>query len=90
MVTAYWRGCSAYEQAGGAIRIGNPAIWQAATAARNEPGGAIEMDSDARIAATWRLLAKTKGMSCEPASVAGAAGVISRAGRKSAGGEVEI
>jgi len=40
-----------------AIRIGNPASWQRAVAARDESGGVIDMVSDDEILAAQRLLA---------------------------------
>src|SRR5438046_10224228 len=51
-----------------AIRIGNPASWKAAEAARDESGGAIEAISDDDILAAYRLLARTEGVFAEPAS----------------------
>jgi threonine synthase len=58
-----------------AIRIGNPASWQGATAARDESGGVIDCVSDAQIIAAWRDLARLEGLFCEPASAAGVAGL---------------
>src|SRR5439155_834135 len=45
-----------------AIRIGNPASWKAAEAARDESGGAIEAISDEDILAAYRLLARTANL----------------------------
>jgi len=59
-----------------AIRIGNPASWQKATAARDESGGIIDMVSDAEILKAWKLLASKEGVFGEPASAAPLAGVI--------------
>ncbi len=59
-----------------AIRIGNPASWDAAIAARDESGGAIDMVSDEEILAAYRLLAATEGVFVEPASAASVAGLI--------------
>ncbi len=59
-----------------AIRIGNPASWQQAEAARDESGGLIEAVTDDEILAAYRLLASTEGLFCEPASAAGVAGII--------------
>ncbi|MEO8602591.1 MAG: threonine synthase [bacterium] len=59
-----------------AIRIGNPASWQQAEAARDQSDGEIGMVSDAEIVAAYRLLASTEGIFCEPASAAGVAGLI--------------
>jgi threonine synthase len=58
-----------------AIRIGNPASWQAAVAARDESGGLIDMVSDAEIIEAYRLLAAIEGVFVEPASAAGVAGL---------------
>ena len=59
-----------------AIRIGNPASWDGAVAARDESGGRIEAVSDDEILAAYRLLASDVGVFCEPASAAGVAGII--------------
>ncbi len=59
-----------------AIRIGNPASWQKATAARDESGGLIDMVSDAEIMDTQKLLATKAGVFGEPASAASVAGLI--------------
>lgn len=58
-----------------AIRIGNPASWRYAVAARDESQGLIESVSDAQIIAAWRDLARVEGVFCEPASAAGVAGL---------------
>ena len=59
-----------------AIRIGNPASWDGAVAARDESGGRIEAVTDEEILAAYRLLASEVGVFCEPASAAGVAGII--------------
>jgi threonine synthase len=59
-----------------AIRIGNPASWDLALAARDESGGAIESVTDRQILAVYRLLAREEGVFVEPASAAGAAGLL--------------
>ncbi len=59
-----------------AIRIGNPASWQQALAARDESGGAIEAVSDRAILSAYRLLAREEGVFVEPASAAGVAGML--------------
>ena len=66
-----------------AIRIGNPASWQAAVAARDESGGLIEAVTDEEILAAQHFLAKAEGVFCEPASAASVAGVrkLAREGR---------
>ena len=58
-----------------AIRIGNPASWQQAVAARDESGGLIEAVSDEEILEVQRLIVTLEGVFCEPASAAGVAGV---------------
>ena len=58
-----------------AIRIGNPASWQQAEAARDESGGLIDMVTDEEIRDAYKLLASTEGVFCEPASAASIAGL---------------
>jgi threonine synthase len=58
-----------------AIRIGNPASWKGAVAARDESGGLIETVTDDEILDAQRLIAQQEGVFCEPASAAGVAGV---------------
>jgi threonine synthase len=59
-----------------AIRIGNPASWDKAIAARDESGGRIDAVSDEEILAAWRSLAEEEGIFCEPSSAASLAGVV--------------
>ncbi|HEY55870.1 MAG TPA: threonine synthase [Dehalococcoidia bacterium] len=59
-----------------AIRIGNPASWQKAVAARDESGGVIDMVSDEEILAAYRLMAAKGGIFGEPASAASLAGLL--------------
>jgi threonine synthase len=59
-----------------AIRIGKPASWKQAEAARDESGGLIRMVSDAEILEAYKLVAEIEGIFCEPASAASIAGVI--------------
>jgi len=59
-----------------AIRIGNPASWQGAEAARDESGGAIEAITDDEILEGYRLLARTEGVFAEPASAISLAGAL--------------
>ncbi len=59
-----------------AIRIGNPASWSLAVAARDESGGLIDMVTDEEILAAYKLVASTEGVFVEPASAAGIAGII--------------
>lgn len=58
-----------------AIRIGNPASWESAVAARDESGGVIEAVSDEEILAAQRDIVRLEGIFCEPASAASVAGV---------------
>jgi threonine synthase len=59
-----------------AIRIGNPASWQKAAAARDGSGGIIDMVNDEEILAAQRLMATKAGIFGEPASAASLAGLI--------------
>ena len=59
-----------------AIRIGNPASWKRAEAARDESGGVIDMVSDGEILAAQRIMAAEAGVFGEPASAAPLAGLI--------------
>jgi threonine synthase len=59
-----------------AIRIGNPASWRFAEAARDESGGAINSVTDEEILEAYRLLAQEEGIFCEPASAASLAGAL--------------
>ena len=61
-----------------AIRIGNPASWESALAARDESSGIIDAVTDDAILAAYRLLAATEGVFCEPASAASVAGLLAR------------
>lgn len=58
-----------------AIRIGRPASWNGAVAAKDESGGLIDKVTDAEILEAYRLVARTEGIFCEPASAASIAGV---------------
>lgn len=59
-----------------AIRIGNPASWKQAEAARDESKGKIGCVSDEKIVEAYKMLASTEGVLCEPASAASVAGLI--------------
>ncbi len=59
-----------------AIRIGNPASWEQAEAARDESGGLIDMVTDAQIIHAYKLLAANEGVFVEPASAASIAGLL--------------
>ncbi len=75
-----------------AIRIGNPASWDQAVAARDGSGGVIEAVTDAEILAAHRLLSSRDGVFVEPASAAGVAGLLKRhaAGLLPAGSRVVV
>ncbi|HEY8478950.1 MAG TPA: threonine synthase [Spirillospora sp.] len=62
-----------------AIRIGNPASWDLAIAARDESGGAIDSVTDRQILSAYRLLAREEGVFVEPASAASVAGLLQAA-----------
>ncbi len=64
-----------------AIKIGNPASWQAAVNARDESGGLIEAVTDEEISWAYRFIAEKDGVFAEPASAAAVAGVIKLAKR---------
>src|SRR5438309_8605095 len=53
-----------------AIKIGNPASWESATAARDESGGLIDSVSDTEILQSQIRLASYEGLFAEPASCA--------------------
>lgn len=59
-----------------AIRIGNPASWKQALAARDESGGLIDTVSDEEILKAYQMLAGFEGIFCEPASAASLAGIL--------------
>ena len=62
-----------------AIRIGNPASWEGAIAARDESGGHIGAVTDAQILEAYRMLAAQEGVFVEPASAASVAGLLQAA-----------
>ncbi|MBG6189763.1 threonine synthase [Arthrobacter sp. CAN_A212] len=69
-----------------AIRIGNPASWDQAIAARDESGGIIEAVTDEEILDAHRWLSAREGVFVEPASAAGVAGLL----KKHAAGEAPV
>jgi threonine synthase len=73
-----------------AIRIGNPASWEYAIAARDESGGAIDMVSDQEILAAYHYLASREAVFVEPASAASVAGLLKMhaAGKVDAGQKI--
>ncbi len=64
-----------------AIRIGNPANWQAAIEAVRESSGFISEVTDEEILKAYTWLAQVEGVFCEPASAASVAGVLKMAER---------
>jgi len=68
-----------------AIRIGDPASWDKAIAARDASGGRIAAVTDEEILAAYRALARHQGVFCEPASAASLAGVT----KATAAGELD-
>jgi threonine synthase len=64
------------ETVASAIRIGDPASWEGAIAARDESGGRIDAVSDRAILDAQRLLAAREGIFVEPASAASVAGLL--------------
>lgn len=59
-----------------AIRIGNPASWMGAVAARDESEGRIDYVSDDEILRAYTLMAHQEGVFGEPASAASLAGLL--------------
>jgi len=73
-----------------AIRIGNPASWQGAIAARDESGGSITAVEDSEILEAYRLLAQEEGIFAEPASAACVAGLIKLSQQQDFGGQTAV
>jgi len=65
-----------------AIRIGNPASWDLATAAIRDSGGSIDIVTDAEILAAQQWLAAHEGIFVEPASAASIAGFFKCLGQE--------
>jgi threonine synthase len=59
-----------------AIRIGNPASWTQAEAARDESGGLIDKVTDREILAAYRILAREEAVFGELGSSASVAGLL--------------
>ncbi|MGB9868050.1 MAG: threonine synthase [Bacillota bacterium] len=59
-----------------AIRIGNPASWKTAVAARDESGGIISTVTDNEILEAEKRLGSVEGIFAEPASCASIAGFL--------------
>jgi len=73
-----------------AIRIGNPASWKGAVAARDESGGAIDAVSDEEILDAYGFLARCEGVFAEPASAAAIAGLRKRSRAGGLGGAKRV
>ena len=73
-----------------AIRVGNPASWKGAVAARDESGGAIDAVSDAEILEAYSFLARCEGVFAEPASAAAIAGLRKRVRANGLGGAKRV
>ena len=73
-----------------AIRVGNPASWKGAVAARDESGGAIDAVSDAEILEAYSFLARCEGVFAEPASAAAIAGLRKRVRANGLGGAQRV
>jgi threonine synthase len=75
-----------------AIRIGNPASWDQAIAARDNSGGVIDSVTDKEILAAYALVAGKEGVFVEPSSAAGIAGLIKykKAGKLPKGKKIVI
>ncbi|NLE65663.1 MAG: threonine synthase [Elusimicrobia bacterium] len=75
-----------------AIRIGNPASWKQAVAARDGSKGLIDLVTDEEILSAYQVLASGDGVFCEPASAASVAGILKLTAqgffKKSAGASV--
>jgi threonine synthase len=80
------------ETVASAIRIGNPASWDLAVAARDASGGYFRAVTDEEILAAQRALAAHDGVFVEPASAAGVAGILQtlEAGESYAGQQVVV
>jgi threonine synthase len=80
------------ETVASAIRIGNPASWDLAVAARDASGGYFRAVTDEEILAAQRALAANDGVFVEPASAAGVAGILQSlaAGESYAGQRVVV
>jgi threonine synthase len=59
-----------------AIRIGNPASWDGAVAARDDSKGLVDAVTDQAILDAQRLLSSREGVFVEPASAASVAGLL--------------
>lgn len=61
-----------------AIKIGDPASWKFAEAARDESDGLIDAVTDDEILEAYKLLSSKEGVFVEPASAASVAGILKK------------
>jgi threonine synthase len=73
-----------------AIRIGNPASWKGAVAARDDSGGTIDCVTDEEILAAYHLMAAKEGIFGEPASAASVAGLVKSSRRLNLSGKTVV
>ena len=59
-----------------AIRIGSPASWDQAQAAKDASGGQFRAATDEKLLEAYRLIAQREGVFVEPASAASVAGLL--------------
>lgn len=59
-----------------AIRIGNPASWNQAVAAKDDSNGWFRSATDEKLLEAYHLIASREGVFVEPASAAGVAGLL--------------
>ncbi|GAB2638816.1 threonine synthase [Gordonia jinhuaensis] len=59
-----------------AIRIGSPASWNQAVAAKEESGGVFRAATDEKLLEAYRIVAGHEGVFVEPASAASVAGLL--------------
>ncbi|MEM1368099.1 MAG: threonine synthase [Cyanobacteria bacterium P01_H01_bin.15] len=71
-----------------AIRIGNPASWDKAVAAKDASQGAFTAITDEEILDAYRFLASREGIFCEPASAISVAGLMKVKDQVPAGAKV--
>ena len=69
-----WRPVAGAETIATAIRIGSPASWNQAVAAKEESGGMFRAATDEKLLEAYRLVAGRDGVFVEPASAASVAG----------------
>jgi len=73
-----------------AIRIGNPASWELASAALKNSSGAVDIVTDLEILEAQSWLASREGIFVEPASAASIAGFLNLISNKRGSGRTEM